>query len=491
MRQVHSPAMKTKFHRSVLWIAAAALLAGCSGAATAPAPAAPAATEPPAAEAAPTETTAPVESAGAAEVVTWYQFDDKNEDPKNDEAVGNTYVRESIAQFDADMAGKFKLVNQPQPFNKMTTALIAAVQAGGEVPDVMQSGLDTMPLFLKNEALEDLTDWAKAQPWFASLDANALAGCTGPDGRIYCIPGAVTAHAVYYWKDHFPAGFPKTPEDFLTQAEALKQKNVYAITFFGNGTVFDGDATSRMFWMITSSYGGKWDDGQGRMLLNTPENVEAIKMLRTIVEKGYSSEDVFLGDFKEENKFKTSEAASFPTGVFVYRYLQPLKSPTGKEFGKDFDPTGGPMKDAVAAGDMQVAPMFAPAGKTPGCNANASTLIVPKGAKNLAGAQAYINWVLTQPNYSKWVKTVGGGAPALKSGYEDPEFGVPYYTETAKATEGHCRPWNGSLVDVASARKIIAGVYFDLIKGAEAQNPDIAAVLTRAQEEYNKLLESN
>ena len=61
--------------------------------------------------------------------------------------------------------------------------------------------------------------------------------------------------------------------------------------------------------------------------------------------------------------------------------------------------------------------------------------------------------------------------------------------ETAKATEGHCRPWNGSLVDVASARKIIAGVYFGLIKGADAQNADIGAVLQRAQDEYNALVE--
>ena len=469
----------------ISWLAAALLLAGCRSLATAPAPTqVPAAAQP---TAAPTEISAPAAAAGPSDVVAWYQFDDKNEDPKNDEAVGNAYMRESIAQFDKDMAGKFKLVNQPQPFNKMTTALVAAVQAGGEVPDVMQAGTDAMSLFLKNDALEDLTDWAKAQPWFAGIDANALAACTSPDGRIYCIPAAVTAHAVYYWKDHFPAGFPQTPEEFLAQADALKQKGVYAITFFGNGSAFDGDATSRMFWMMTASYGGKWDDGKGAMLLNTPENIEAIKMLRTIVEKGYASEDVFLGDFKEENKFKTAEAAAFPTGVFVYRYMQPLKSPAGKEYGKDFDPTGAPMKDAVAAGDLQVAPMFAPAGKTPGCQANAATLIVPKGAKNLAGAQAYIDWVLTQPNYSKWVKTVGGGAPSLKIGYDDPDFNVPYYTETAKTTAGHCKSWHGSLVDVASARKIIAATYFDLIKGAEAKNSDIAAVLTRAQDEYNKL----
>jgi multiple sugar transport system substrate-binding protein len=481
-------------------LVAMSLFATACGGAPTPAPAAPtpapAATEAPKvdAPAAPTEAPAapseappaPTEApAGGGEVITWYQYDEKNEDPKNDEAVGNAYIRDTIKVFNEEMAGKLTWVNQPQPFNKMSTALVAAVQAGGEVPDVMQAGSDALPTFLKNDTVQDLTDWAKAQSWYADLDPNAIAACTGPDGKLYCVPASLTSFAVYYWKEHFPNGYPKTPEEFLTQAEALKAKNIYAITFFGNGSAFDGDATSRFFFSTFSSFGGGYDDGKGGMLLNTPENVKAVEFMRTVVSKGYASEDIFLGDFKEENKFKTSEAASFPTGVFVYRYLQPLKSPGGKDFGKDFDPTGKPMKDAVADGAMGVAPMFAPDGKKAGCNSSVGGFVIPKGAKNLEGAHMYINWVMSEKQYSGWVKTVGGGAPAAKIGYKDPEFGIPYYTETAKASEGLCRPWAGSLKDPTAAKKIIAATIFDLIKGKEAGNADIAAVLTKAQDEYN------
>jgi multiple sugar transport system substrate-binding protein len=463
----------------------ALLISACAPAAPA-APAAP--TSAPKAETpteAPKATEAPAAAAASGEVVTWYQYDEKNEDPKNDEAVGNAYIRDTLKKFNTEMAGKLTWVNQPQPFNKMTTSLVAAVQAGGEVPDLMTTGTDTLALYLKNETIQDV-NWIKDEPWFKDLDPDAVKTCTGPDGNIYCIPGSLSTHAVFYWKEHFPNGYPKTPEEFFTQAEELKKKNVYAITYFG-GTAFDGEATSRYFWGVTSSFGGKWDDGKGGMLLNTPENVKAIEFMRTVIEKGYSSEDVFLGDFKEENKFKTAESASFPTGVFAFRYIQPLKSPSGKEFGKDFDPTGQPMKDAVADGAMAFAPLFSPNGK-PGCSSSVGGFVIPKGAKNLEGAKEYVRWVMAkQDNYVPWLKTVGGGFPTMKSAFTHPDFNVPYYTEAAKATAGICSSWNGSLVDVPSAKKIITGAYFELIKGKEAKNADIAGVLQKAQEEYNKL----
>jgi multiple sugar transport system substrate-binding protein len=476
-------ANRRRFSVGTAFVAMSLFVAACGANTPAPGKAPEATTAPAvAATAVPAATAAP---AASSEVITWYQYDEKNEDPKNDEAVGNAYLRETVKAFNSEMSGKLTWVNQTQPFNKMTTALVTAVQAGGEVPDIMHTSSGALPTFLKNDTVQDLTDWAKAQPWYSDLDSNAVASCTGPDGKLYCIPASLTAYAVYYWKEHFPNGYPKTPEEFLTQAEALKAKKIYAITFFGNGSAFDGDATSRFFFQAISSFGGGYDDGKGAMRLNTPENIKAIEFIRTVVSKGYASEDIFLGDFKEENKFKTSEAASFPTGVFVYRYLQPLNAPGGKVFGKDFDPTGKPMKDAVADGAMGVAPMFAPEGKKPGCNSSVGGFVIPKGAKNLDNAKMYINWVMSEKNYSKWVKTIGGGAPSLKIGYKDPEFGVPYYTETAKASAGLCRLWAGSLKDPSSAAKIIASTIFDLIKGKEVGNADIGAVLGKAQDEYN------
>ena len=266
-------------------VAFSMILAACAAPAAAPAapaaPAVPAATTAPAATEAPAAATeapaaatqAPTaEAAAGGEFVSWYQYDAANEDPKNDEAIGNAYLRGAIPKFNEQFKGKLTWVNQPQQWQQMTTALVAAVQAGGDVPDVMQTGADALPIYLKNGTVEDLTDWIKAQPWFADLDEAAVQACTGPDGKIYCVPVAETPALVFYWKDYFPTGYPKTADAFLKRAEELKKDNVYAITYFGSAA-FNGGAVGRYFWSVISSFGGTYDDGKGSLKLNTPENV--------------------------------------------------------------------------------------------------------------------------------------------------------------------------------------------------------------------------
>ena len=85
------------------------VLVACGGApAAAPEAKEAAPTEAPeAVEAAPTEAPAvqeeaPAEEPAAAEVkdfVTWYQYDQNNEDPASDERVGNEYLRKTIPLF--------------------------------------------------------------------------------------------------------------------------------------------------------------------------------------------------------------------------------------------------------------------------------------------------------------------------------------------------------------------------------------------------------
>lgn len=458
--------------------AMAVLLAACGGAAT-PAPAKPTEAPKPAATAAPQ----------ARNFVTWYQYDDKNEDPKNDEAVGNAYLRKTIPVFNKEFEGKWRWANQPQQWQRMTASLVAAVQAGGDVPDLMHTGASDLPVFLKNGTVQDLTDWIKAQPWFKDLDSSAVNACTGPDGRIYCVPVAMQPQLVFYWKDHFPGGYPKTADEFMKQADELKKKNVFAITYFGS-TAFNGDATTRYFWTVISSFGGAYDDGKGNLALNTPANVKAVEFMRDVVAKGYSSDSVFLGDFKEEEDLKALDpnkpvAASFPTGIFGYRYIQPVKAPSGKQYGTDFDPNGGPMLDAIAAGDMQIAPMFTGGdAKSPSCNLGVSSFVIPKGARNVDGAKAYLNWIMEPRNGIEWVQKPGGGFPVSKTFLQDKAFDTPFYKQAAAATSGICKPWSGSLLRTEDAKKIIATAIFDLIKGKDAKG-DIAARLGAADREYN------
>ena len=464
------------------------LLAACGGAASptaAPQPAAPteaaAATEALQATEAPKPTdTAVPGSDTAKQIITWYQYDETNEDPKSDERVGNAYLRKAIPQFNQDMQGKLTWVNQPQAWDKMVLGLVAAVQGGGDVPDVMHMGANDLVTFYNNGAVQDLTDWATQQAWYKDLDPNAIKACTGPDGKLYCIPVASLPQLVFYWSARFPNGYPKTPEDFMTQAEALKKQNLYAVTYFGS-TDFDGEATTRYFWMTVASFGGTFDDGKGNMLLNTPEDIAAVQFMRDVVAKGYSPDIVFAGKFQEEEPMKDASAGSLPTGIFGYRYINPLKSPSGKEYNTK---TEKDMVDAIDAGDVKLAPFFAPQGKQPSCNTTFSGFMIPKGAKNVDGAHQYINWVMDPKNNPDWVLAPGAGLPTQESIGKDKAFQTAFYEQAIAATTGLCKPWSGSLTKLPDAKKIIATAIYHLIK--EDPQADIAATLQAAQDEYNK-----
>jgi multiple sugar transport system substrate-binding protein len=414
--------------------------------------------------------------------ITWYQYDEKNEDPASDERVGNQYLRDTIPVFNEAFTGKWNWVNQPKAWDKMAVELVAAVQSGGDVPDLYEIGTGSgdIVLFYKNGTLQDLRAWAETQPWWADMDEAALAACTGPDGGLYCIPVAERPQLVYVWKDRFPNGFPKTPEEFVTEAERLKTEGLYAMTFFGS-TDFGGDGASRAVWTTVSSFGGKFDDGEGAMTLNTPENVAAIQFLRDIVQAGYVPEIAFAGGFQEENAFKDASAGAFPTGLFGYRYVNPLSAPNGTQYAKGNEED---MLDAIAAGDVFLSPFLAAEGQTPGCDIAVSGFSIPVGAKNPEAAYDYINWVLSSEQNADFVLRPGGGFPALKSVRASEDFQTPFYQVAAEVlANSSCSPWFGSLERGKEAQDMIMKAVYKLIK--EDPTADIATELQKVQDEYN------
>lgn len=412
--------------------------------------------------------------------VTWYQYDQNNEDPLSDERVGNEYLRRTIPLFNEAFAGKWNWINEPKAWDRMPVELVAAVQAGGDVPDLMQVGSSEMQGYIQNGTLQNIREWAEAQPWFDELDPNALATCVGPDGGLYCIPIAQTPQIVFVWKDRFPNGYPKTPAEFMTEAERLKAEGLYAITFFGS-TDFNGAGTTRFIWTLISSFGGTFDDGAGRMKLNTPENIAAIEFLREIIAQGYVPEIAFAGGFQEEEAFKDASAGSFPTGIFGYRYVNPLTAPNGTVYGKGNEED---MLDAIAGGDVVLAPFLSVEGVKPGCGIGVTGFGIPTGARNVEAAYDYINWIMSEEQNAAWVLGPGGGFPVLTTTQENPLFQTPFYQQAAEVVaQSACRPWYGTLVNRAEAQKLIMTTIYRLVK--EDPSADIAAALIATENEYN------
>lgn len=420
------------------------------------------------------------ESGEVQDFVTWYQYDQNNEDPVSDERVGNEYLRQTIPLFNEEFAGKWNWINQPKAWDKMATELITAVQAAGEVPDLMHTGSSDLFAFIQNGTIQDLTEWAQAQAWYADMDPNALAICQGSDGKLYCIPVAQTPQIVFVWSDRFPDGYPTTPEDFLARAEELKAEGLYAITFFGS-TDFDGEGLTRFIWTAISSFGGKLDDGQGVMTLNTPENIAAIEFIRTLVTEEYAPEIAFAGQFQEENAFKDASAGSFPTGIFGYRYVNPLTAPNGNVYEKGNEED---MLDAITAGDVFLAPFLAAEGHAPGCGTAVSAFVIPNGAQNVEAAHDYINWIMSPEQNAAWVLAPGGGFPTLQATQAEEHFQTPFYQQAAEVVAASvCTPWYGSLERRDEAKTLVMNTIYKLIK--EDPTADIAAALTAAEEEYN------
>ena len=83
-----------------------------------------------------------------------------------------------------------------------------------------------------------------------------------------------------------------------------------------------------------------------------------------------------------------------------------------------------------------------------------------------------------------WVQGPGGGFPVLKTTQAHETFQSPFYKEAAKAVGASaCSPWYGSLQRPNEAQELVMATIYKLIK--EDPGADIAAELTKTQEEYN------
>lgn len=450
--------------------------------ATACGPAAPAAEEAPAADAPQVEQStseqAPAEEPStdtddSAPVTLWTQLNTDSPASSRDKMFAELLPKISTA------IGR-EAININQPYDQITSKINLAVQAGGEVPDIVEVQSLAFSFFHQNEILEDITDYVQAAPWYELLSPTALAPCTGPDGRIYCVPTAVATSLILYYPELWPNGFPTTTDEFLKEAERLKGEGYFAIT----GKFSEAYGAEFILFPLIKSFGGSVADQDGNLNWASPETVKAVEFVRELVQKGYAPESTLGPGFDMETPFKNGKAAAIMTGSWTYTFLNPIETPSGEKY----DLGGDTIQKAVDDGKVAIAPILAAPDGKHFSTANGRNWGIPKGAKNIKGAEAFIDFIM-QPENATTFALAFGNMPTLAEAKEsDPRYSESKYWQTiVKEVEPYVIPLDPIPGNVDQVMLKLADTVSNVVLNPKA---DIMTELKKAQDETSAMIEA-
>lgn len=175
------------------------------------------------------------------------------------------------------------------PFAELVQKYATAI-AGGQAPDALSLDLIYNPAFAAAGQLEDLSDWAKALPYFNSLSPSHVKLGTY-DGKVYGMPLSVETSIFAWNKDLYkqagldPEKAPTTWEEITANAEKIRGLggDTYGFYFSGGGC---GGCMIFTFTPLTWGAGADiLSEDSKTATLDTPQMRKAVEIYRNLVAK--------------------------------------------------------------------------------------------------------------------------------------------------------------------------------------------------------------
>jgi ABC-type glycerol-3-phosphate transport system substrate-binding protein len=284
--------------------------------------------------------------------------------------------------------------------NAQFTAQIAAAFASNKVPDAMlvYSGGYTTPYMLSS--LQKLNSYVDSTSGFyASQTAWDLSclnlNCQNGKGDIYAIPNDQGTYGLFYNKALFRkagvAAPPKTYAQFLADCPKFKAKGIIPLAYGDR----DGYSTDNWVTYDYSSYMAPGDIAAvnaSKMKYADPKLVTPLSQLVKFKQQGCVNADASTHENNDANTYFTSgKAASVLMFPFV---IKAFEQALGKNLGIARLPQSGPHPGRSAANSFH-------------------NWVIPKNAKNKAGAWSFIQMAVDNTGASA-LATVVGALPTNK-----------------------------------------------------------------------------
>ncbi len=366
-----------------------------------------------------------------------------------------------------------ELIVVTTPYKEIDAKVNLAVQAGGDVPDVTQIKLSKLAFHIDNGTLMDITEYVEASPWYDGINKTALDGGRGPDGKIYAVPFNTRSTLTYSYTSVFPDGPPLTTTDVLAAGPGLKAKGMFTIT----GKASEQQGVQVWWWPLIRTFGGHFADANGKITWANNATVKAIEYTRELISNGYAPEVILAPGFDDEIPFMNGDVGVFNAGSWSYTWLNPLKAPSGAVY----DYKSASVEEAIKAGDLVLSPQISAPGSKPVTPLDGITWGIPVGSKNVKGAEAYIDFMMTT-KVNTDVAYAWGGVPTIEEGKEDPRYSDSvYWSKVVEYMTAYAEPME-PIINYDEAMLKFADIAVELVLNP---SKEIMPVLKQAQNEIN------
>jgi multiple sugar transport system substrate-binding protein len=271
--------------------------------------------------------------------------------------------------------------------------------AGGGPPDCMAQWESVIPAWADRNALTPLDELMDPKEWADLRDHMypAVRAIGTYKGHFYGLSTGMNMWAIYYRPSHFreagldPDRFPRTLEELDEVAAKLYQ-------FDKAGRITRIGFMPRVLVHYIALFGGAlYDEQAGRLTLTHPRNVAALDYMA-----GYGRKYGYDRVISFEAGLTTTFAASWPfiSGAYSMVVDGQWRVEQLARFAPDLD--------------YRTAPLPPPAGGKPlACWSNGNFMIIPRGARNKAGALAFMKfWSgVDKPERAAEFYTWGGWLP--------------------------------------------------------------------------------
>ena len=222
-------------------------------------------------------------------------------------------VRAAFEKANPDIAVSYDVV----PWNTLQQKLTTEI-SGGENPDLSIIGTRWLLDFQKQDIVAPLEQYMDAA--FRARFIPTFLGPSELGGKLYGLPVAASARAMYYNKDILSkAGIatpPATWDEVLADCKAIKAANPSGPYCFGlQGKEIETDV---YFYYALWSYGGNIIGPDGKSGIDSAAALKAATLYRTMIEDGYTEPGPTAYNREDvQNQFKQGRVAMMITAPFL------------------------------------------------------------------------------------------------------------------------------------------------------------------------------